>query len=228
MAELRIGKAEVAALAEQPGAPSKLSSILRLRTAAVHRRAEQSGIIADILAGKASRLGYALLLANLLPAYEALEQQIIGGQARPELDRVAAIEADLLAIAGPDWRRTLPRLDSATRYAERIRSTHAGDGALALAHAYVRYLGDLSGGLVLARLLARNLDLRPDQLSYYRFPAIGDVAAYKDDYRRALDAADLPSPRLSQVADEALAAFELNVALSIDVRGVALELAGRA
>lgn len=221
MTELPIAAKEGATSSEGRAVQQSLSSVLRSRTAAVHRTAERSGIIADILTGKASRFGYALLLANLLPAYRALEQQGSGGLGRAELHRAAAIEADLVAIEGPHWRRSLPPTAAASRYAQRILACRAGDGALAIAHAYVRYMGDLSGGQVLARLLARNLDLGPHQLSFYRFPAIADVAEYKDDYRRALDAVDLQTARLSQIADEAVAAFELNIAVSNEVQAAA-------
>ena len=197
-----------------------LSRMMRSRTAGVHRAAERSGIVADILTGKASRFGYALLLANLLPVYEALEQHDIAGGKRAELRRTAAIEADLAAIAGAQWHAELRRLASGIHYADRIRASRIDDGALLLAHAYVRYLGDLSGGLVLARLLERHLDLQPHQLSFYQFPGIADVAAYKDGFRRALDATALDSARQSRVADEAVAAFEFNIALSLEVQAV--------
>jgi heme oxygenase len=46
---------------------------LREATADLHRRAERSGVIADLLHGRATRSGYALWLRNLLPAYRNLE-----------------------------------------------------------------------------------------------------------------------------------------------------------
>ena len=50
-----------------------LANTLRERTQALHTRAERSGIINDVLRGKASRYGYALFLRNLLPAYRQME-----------------------------------------------------------------------------------------------------------------------------------------------------------
>ena len=148
----------------------------------------------------------------------------VGWQHR-ELYRAAAIESDLVAIEGPQWRDRLPVLSSASHYAERIRRGRDGNGALVVAHSYVRYMGDLSGGLIIARLLARNLGLEPRQLTFYQFPDIADVAAYKADYRRRLDALELAPEQKSCIADEAVAAFELNIALSLEVRAAARSLA---
>ena len=64
----------------------------------LHKQAEQSGIIADILNGQATRLGVALLLRNLLPVYQVLDASIFG---HPILARSAMIEADLRVLA-PD------------------------------------------------------------------------------------------------------------------------------
>ena len=41
-----------------------LANVLRERTQALHTRAERSGIINDVLCGKASRYGYALLASQ--------------------------------------------------------------------------------------------------------------------------------------------------------------------
>ena len=75
--------------------PASLLGALRERTRNLHMLAERSGMIADILQGRATREGYALLLRNLLPVYQTLEQQLarhvgtqpVGPVVRPELER---------------------------------------------------------------------------------------------------------------------------------------------
>ena len=54
--------------------PDGVVTSLYLRTKTLHVEAERTGIIRDLLRGEASREGYALLLRNLLPAYQAMEQ----------------------------------------------------------------------------------------------------------------------------------------------------------
>src|SRR5262245_29449930 len=80
-----------------------LSETLRESTRVLHTQAERAGVINDILRGQASRADYALLLRNLLPAYERMEAGLdrhratpaVGAVARRELYRSAALAADL-------------------------------------------------------------------------------------------------------------------------------------
>jgi heme oxygenase (biliverdin-producing, ferredoxin) len=208
---------------------ARLSALLRDRTTPSHRMAERSGIVADILSGAASRDGYALYLRNLLPAYVALETAQYAGSGFAALDKIlprelcraAAIEHDLVSIAGDDWRR-LPLLASGTRYADRIAKVGAADPASLIAHAYVRYLGDLSGGQIMMRLLGRTLGLELHQLAFYAFPEIADLAHYKSAYREAIDAIELDAAQSEAIADEAVSAFDMNIALSLEVQDAAI------
>ena len=86
-----------------------------------------------------------------------------------------------------------------------------------IAHTYVRYMGDLSGGQVLKRMLGRTLGIGPDGLSFYDFPGIDDVVAFKADYLAAISEAASTSADIKRVTDEAVAVFELNIDVSIAV-----------
>ena len=201
--------------------PPDLSALLRDGTRTQHVRAERSGFIADLLRGRGDRAGYVLLLRNLLPAYRALERglsrhadaPVFAPVAWPALFRADALARDLAALVGPAWPDAVALLPEGTRYAERVAAAATGDGHRLLAHAYTRYLGDLSGGQVIGRLLVRSLGLGEGALSFYRFPAIDDPEAFKQGFRRALDAAS-PQVDRDAVLDEAVAAFELNISLS--------------
>ncbi len=168
--------------------PPSLAAMLRRETSASHRRAERSGVVADILAGRVSRGAYALFLRNLAPAYDQLERGLarraatpgVGALARPEVYRAAALAADLAHLHGPHWARELPLLPAAERYAARIEAAEArGAGEGLIGHAYVRYLGDLSGGQALRRRLAKSLALPASALSFHDFPGIADPEAHK-------------------------------------------------
>lgn len=202
-----------------------LSKLLREGTRAQHMRAERSGFIADLLRGRGQRAGYLLLLRNLLPAYRALEQGLERHAASPvfasldwpALFRAPALERDLATLAGSDWPRTIALLPEGKRYAEVATAASFGAGHRLLAHAYTRYLGDLSGGQVIGRLLGRSLGMSEEALSFYRFAAIEDADAFKRDFRRALDAAS-PLVDGAAIVEEAVMAFELNIALSEAIR----------
>ncbi|HLG81947.1 MAG TPA: biliverdin-producing heme oxygenase [Bradyrhizobium sp.] len=209
--------------------PASVVTALYLRTKALHLEAERTGIIRDLLRGEASRDGYVLLLRNLLPAYQAMEHglqrhrgsAILGAIADYGLERAAAIEADLAALCGARWSHNVPLLAAGRRYASRVQEAAKGNGARLIAHAYTRYLGDLSGGQILQRLLARSLQLRPAELSFYDFQRFSDLEALKADYRRALDQAGVLAADPDAVIEEGAVAFSLNIDLSCAVQSMA-------
>ena len=206
--------------------PASVVTALYFRTKALHLEAERTGIIRDLLRGKASREGYILLLRNLFPAYLELEQGLerhrsspgLGGVTKYRLDRAPAIESDLVALCGKAWERDIPLLPAGEIYARQIAKAAEGDGVRLIAHAYTRYLGDLSGGQILQRLLSRSLQLQPSELSFYDFPGFSDVAGLKADYRSALEQAGTLVTDPQIVVEEGAIAFSLNIDLSCAVQ----------
>lgn len=212
-------------------APGLLAAF-RARVGALHAEAERTGIVADILRRRASVAGYALLLRNLLPAYTALEDGLrrhrgspaLAPLADPDLFRAAAIAADLAALGTASLdAAALPLLAEAGRYAARIASAADGDGGLLIAHAYTRYVGDLSGGQIMRRLLAGSIGVPAAALSAFDFAALGDPDAYKARYRDAIDRAGRAIADPDAAAAEAAVAFRLNIDLS---RAVQAAVAG--
>ncbi len=211
---------------EPPAFPAgSLVQQLRRATRDLHARAERTGIVASILAGTATRSAYAVYLRNLLPVYQAMEHALeqyrdtpgIGALTWPALYRAPGIIADIAELAGPGGLESLPLLPAAERYAARIAWAGAGDGGLLLAHAYTRYLGDLSGGQILARRLGQIFGPDFQATAFMAFPGIGDVAVFAKAFRARLnDALDLVADP-EGVVREALVAFDLNIALSCEV-----------
>ena len=208
--------------ASRPAEPATgFAARLRDETATVHREAERAGIIADLIRNRATRPGYALFLRSLVPAYVTLEQALARAAAdplaavfaAPGLARLPALEHDLVALAGPDWGTRCALLPEAEAYGAAI--TAAADDVPALvAHAYARYLGDLSGGQILKPVLARNLGLGPEVLAFYDFPALADPAATKAAMRAALDRVPEDSQDAATIVAEAIAAFRHNISVS--------------
>jgi heme oxygenase len=202
---------------------------LYLRTRGLHLEAEQSGIIADVLRGEAKRDGYVLLLRNLHAAYRALEQGLARHHQTPGLDRVSsyrfdragAIAADMEALCGASWATTIPLLPAGENYARAVAQAAEGDGRLLIAHAYTRYLGDLSGGQIVQKLLAKSMRLGPDQLSMYRFAGFPEPDVLKNQYRHALEEAGTLAADPAAIIAEGALAFSLNIALSVAVKRVA-------
>lgn len=199
-----------------------LAAALRESIRAIHAQAERSGIVSDVLRGRATRFGYALLLRNLLPAYQEMERGLdrhrqtpgVGAFARRELYRVEALERDIEGLCGVAWSTELPLLPEGQCYAARVAAAANGCGARLIAHAYVRYLGDLSGGQILKRLLSRSLGLGPETLGFYDFPGIVDIDAFKSSWRGDLDRAGPFIGNMDVVTVEANVAFALNIDVS--------------
>jgi heme oxygenase len=208
------------------GLETSLSSCLRQRTSVLHGQAERSGVIQDMLRGRVSREGYALLLRNLLPAYQGMEAElerrrfspVFHGVAHRAVYRAGAIEAALFALYGQLWADMLPLLPAGRRYAQRIETVAGGDGTRLIAHVYTRYLGDLNGGQILKRLLSQSLGLEADALSFFDFPEIADMAEFKADYRNAIDRSACEIVNIGPVIEEAATAFDLNIQVSEAVR----------
>ncbi len=192
-----------------------LSDKLREATAPLHHQAERSGIISDLLHGRIQRRGLAVFLGNLLPVYQALEtaldthqnNRILHEIRDSALYRAPALQADLAMLGG-----AVPLLPEATAYAERVRQAACGEGAELLAFAYVRYMGDLSGGRVLNRLLSRTLGL--SGLNFYHFADIPDMDLFRSNYRAAIGRAGALLVDVSAVVRTAVEAFQLDIALS--------------
>jgi heme oxygenase len=199
-----------------------LTEALRERTKALHTAAERTGIVNDFLKRKADRQGYSTFLFNMLPAYGELEsalerrrnQPLFYAFARRELYRIDSLSADLAELSGANWRRELVLLPAAERYSARIAEVADGDAGRLIAHAYVRYFGDLSGGQILKGLLGKTLNLPPQALSFYDFPGIADHTAFKNAMRHTINVELAAVCDPEAVIDEAKLAFEHNIAIS--------------
>jgi heme oxygenase len=207
-----------------------LAERLRTATTALHAAAERAGIMPALLAGRLGQAGYCALLRNLHGIYAALEGAIdrhathpaLAAAILPGLARRDALATDLRALHGDRWER-LPVADATAAYVRRVRELDDRRPELLLAHAYVRYLGDLSGGQVLRRVVARAFALVDGiGVAFYDFGA--DPGALAARFRAALDALDADRALADEIVAEARAAFARHVDLFeelADARGPA-------
>ena len=192
-----------------------LSVAMKEGSAAEHEAAEQSPFVTELLAGRVNGQGYADYLRRLRMIYGALEKAVrarrddplVAAVYDPALERLSAVDADL-----EHWAPGAPHevsSPSAATYRDRIAGASWG-GAL-LAHHYTRYLGDLSGGQAIGKILDRTFGLNGAGLAFYEFPV--RLKPYKDSYRARLDALSLGAEEIDRAVDEVKVAFKLNRAL---------------
>lgn len=201
--------------------PRPLSARFREATAEDHRRAERRPFVQDLLRGRLGLEEYVWLLRDLVEVYEGLERGLEAGSegllppplASPALKRAPALEADLRHLHGRNWRRSVDPSPAALAYGAHLRGLARTFPRGLAAHAYVRYLGDLSGGRLVGRQVQKAFGLDPDRgLAFYAFPAIEDVDAFKARFRAALDRMDLQGDG-DALVEEARHAFDRNGAI---------------
>jgi len=197
---------------------SPLSTLLREGSQTEHHDAEGSSFMSELLAGHVDGRGYAHYLTLMRRVYDALESTaaelsddpIAAAVIDPALERLAALDADLAFwTKGEAVVVDSPATD---RYVARIREVKEW-GGLFVAHHYTRYLGDLSGGQAIGRLLSRTFDLDGAGVAFYDFPGIPKPKVYKDGYRARLDALTLDEAQRGRMLDEVRVVFGLNGAI---------------
>ena len=197
-----------------------LSQRLRAETKDAHVLAERSGIMRRLLRGTITRDAYVSLLRNLAGIYRPLEQELDRHAAHPALvgidlralRRLDALERDIAALQG-EPPREVPAEHATTReYAARLFDLGRSSPELLLAHAYVRYMGDLSGGPMLKEVVAKTPGISDTGrgLDFFAFPRIVDVIAFKHAFRDALDAAGHVVPSTDAIVREAQYGFALH------------------
>ena len=212
--------AREATRASEPAPTADLGLAARLReaTAPQHRDAETRGFITRLMGGALNLEAYTAYLGQYAHIYQALEARA-ARQGDPELlhweglARMEALESDLAHLGAAEWRVVHPPLDATQAYVDRLRSLGSDDVPRYLAHHYTRYLGDLSGGQAIAKLVARHYGAADDQLAFYLFDGMGSAVHIKRAYREGLDALDLGHDGEAALIEEAQLAFTLNADL---------------
>lgn len=198
---------------------------LRKATWSDHDGAEHTPYLDALMRGQLSQAGYAEMVAQHYFAYVALEaaaqsladDPIAGAFVRPELERVPALERDLEFLYGPDWREAITPSKSTLTYVARINQVADWPEGF-IAHHYTRYLGDLSGGQVIRKIAERTYEFK-DELgtSFYLFPEIPDLKAFKMGYRDWLNALDLSETQRKRMINETLLAYQLNTEVLVEI-----------
>lgn len=205
-------------------APS-FAAQLKSATRAEHAAAEHSSFIQNLMEGKLSAEDYVRLLAQYQPLYRALEKACAAWRCEPSvrqlldpaLERSESIRNDLAGLT-EYLGIQMPDLTTAVMlYTQRIHEV----GAMAsperlIAHHYLRYLGDLSGGQAIGALVARHYNIPSELLTMWKFPTIDKPKIYKDAYRIHLDHFAREANQ-AEIVDEARLGFALNRNLFVEL-----------
>jgi heme oxygenase len=201
---------------------SPLAERLKSGTAAMHRRVERSAFMSRMLHGEIERGAYVGFLHNLRAVYGALEPALLRQSADPvvaplvlpELFRCRALDLDMQVLTRGQADLEAPLRPATVQYVERLNELDATAPSLLVAHAYVRYLGDLSGGQVLRRIVARGLCLEGGAgTTFYDFGGDAGLRQLKGRFRSGLQAIEARTQDTDAIVAEAVSAFERHEAM---------------
>jgi heme oxygenase len=165
-------------------------SVLREVTYERHMAVEHLPFTQYLLGGTITQPDYVVYLAEMLAIYRHLERLAIKAglfDGMEELPRSQRMQEDLVELA-PDYQaEPLPSTQAYLAYLDQLAQSARADQLFA--HVYVRHMGDLYGG----KLIARGV---PGTGRWYQFENRADLAK-KFNERITLD-----------LADEAIRAFD--------------------
>ncbi|KAG0275335.1 heme oxygenase (decycling) 1 [Linnemannia exigua] len=196
---------------------------LKESTKLIHAEAGRSKFMKYFFKGEVTPQTYGQFLVSLYQVYDALEKALEDHRDNAqlaliyfpeELSRKKPLEEDLEFFNGPEWRQLLTPISPAQQ--KYIDTIHACSTSLhperLIAHSYVRYLGDLSGGQVLAKRLQKYNNLPEDKgVSFYHFALIEDTDQFKEMFRKRLNQVEVEDEVRKMIVEEAMEAFLRNI-----------------
>ncbi|WP_448560893.1 biliverdin-producing heme oxygenase [Trichothermofontia sp.] len=199
-----------------------LATRLREGTKHSHTAAENTAFMKCFLKGIVEWEPFRKLIADLYFVYRTLEAEmrrhrdhpVVGPMYFPELDREANLARDLAFYYGENWQDEIEASPEGINYVNRIQELSNTEPALLIAHAYVRYMGDLSGGQSLKNIVRSALNLPADKGTglheFEQIPTVEARRAFKGKYRDALNSLPVDDTLAQKIVDEANLAFQLN------------------
>nr|UEQ12085.1 Heme oxygenase [Batrachospermum sp.] len=197
-----------------------LATQLREGTTKSHSMAENVSFVKSFLGGVVDKKSYRKLVANLYFIYSTLEEKMFFNRNHPivkpiyflELNRKASLEKDLIFYYGSDWANLIKPSEATKNYIDRINKISLSQPELLIAHAYTRYIGDLSGGQILKKIAENAMGLsNGDGVAFYNFFEIQDDSKFKKLYKDKLNELPLTQKQISDIISEANIAFTLNM-----------------
>lgn len=196
------------------------SKLLREGIWDIHSMADSSTVAQDMQEAKTTLDDMKKITAGLYYIYSILEEAIEQNKENiyvskiyyPELFRVKAIEEDLEFYFGSSWQEQIYPTVAIQLYISRIKYVAKTNPMLLIAHAYVRYMGDLSGGQMIKQMIREALNLENGKgTQFYEFEKISDIIAFKKQYRASLDTLELTQSQIQAIIGEANLGFLYNV-----------------
>lgn len=187
-------------------------------TSRVHTELENHAFVKKLTKGDLTVQEYGQHLANLTVIYQALEEGIknschlhagLKSIYFPYLERYQSLQEDLQSESFQYF--TFEPSQAAKDYVSHLKFLAETRPILLIAHAYVRYLGDLSGGMFIKRYIAKKW---PDAVHFYDFTELLretehiSILRFKEIYRKRMNSIVVNSDDHSALIQESIKGFE--------------------
>lgn len=207
----------------EKGSNEMISEEIRSGTDAIHAKVERHPFVQRIMDQSLLAHQYGEHLTDLVLVYKTMEFELRESQRKeprlkavfyPLLERAEALAKDLQDENFADVRKE-PTL-AAREYSNRLIFLGECSPLLLIAHAYVRYLGDLSGGMILNKKIVSRW---PNASHFYDFRELLEVSGkksamgFKALYKESLNNIALTAKEREELIEEAKMAFELSASL---------------
>lgn len=202
-------------------ASKELSQALKSGTSQCHKDIESLPFIQHFLKSQITKKTYLQYLHCMHCIYTTLESLTIHRVPSSiyipwQLHRRKSLEHDLAFHLGEHWKDAIVLSAQTKHYSNYLLDLYQKQPMLLVAHAYTRYMGDLSGGKILqkrVKCVLESDDCNSDEgLTFYTFNHITNISEWKSSYRRELDSWGylLEEGMVEKLVDEANVAFQWN------------------
>jgi heme oxygenase (biliverdin-producing, ferredoxin) len=194
-----------------------LSKLFREGSSEEHSKAEKSKFIQAMFRGHLTKEAYIANLEAMFHLYSTLEAELekhkedknVSKIFYPELFRKKSLEEDLFFFGGNSYNLGMPSKNT-IKYANWLKEISKSSPKNLISHAYVRYLGDLSGGQILGKIIRKTFNLHEGYGDlFFKFP-IDEIDQFKNLYRSQLDSLDITDQEKQELLHEVKIAFQLN------------------
>lgn len=197
---------------------------IKLRTNQAHQAAEEAPFIAELMGGGLGPLAYLDYLRALAPIYLRMESLFLANSEKEPLsyldhralDRASLIIEDIKYLEkNLETEERKSPLPSVITYMQVL--TDDISPIRLSAHHYIRYLGDLSGGQAIARLVSRHYQIPAEGLNFYKFEGVGDIVFYKKRYRDFLNLIPFNESEREEFLQEVEKLYQLSREIFLDL-----------
>lgn len=199
-----------------PPSPSLVEDMYK-KTEQLHVQITQHHFVQSLLGDKLETKSYHQYLVDLRHVYQALEDELKAHSSSSELEKIyfptlnrsLVIDQDLRSSSFKDLLTSVS--EESLKYADHLHHLGNTNPVLLSAHAYVRYLGDLSGGVIVKTHVKKKW---PEAINFYDFSKVleeskqDNITQFKDFYKLKLNSLCVKDSDYQQLIQEAIQAYK--------------------